>query len=130
MADLVTRVLPPEEWHRLAGSAFDDVIRLVSPDDVRIVVVEDEGRIVGHWAAWRMTHLEGAWVDPAYQKRASVARRLRAATMTEARHWGSEWAMTAACTDDVRRLITKHLKGVAVPGDLYLVRLEERTSCQ
>lgn len=122
---MTTRILPPEEWVRLAETDIPSILPYTRAEDVQIVVVEDKDRIVGAWAVLRVVHLEGVWIAPEYRKRGTVAARLLAATMKVARQWAGRWAMTAAETDDIRRLIEKHLGGVRVPGDIYVVPMEE-----
>jgi hypothetical protein len=44
---LVTRVLPPDEWRRLEGQDIASLTPYVSPEETRIIVVEEDGEIVG-----------------------------------------------------------------------------------
>jgi GNAT superfamily N-acetyltransferase len=120
---MTTRTLPRDEWPRLAGTDLAKALDFIRPEDAQILVVEDAGRIVGAWSVLRVTHLEGVWIDPAYRKRGSVAKRLLAATLTAARQWGA-WAMTGAQTPDVAQLLTKHLRAVHVPMETYVVPVE------
>lgn len=122
---MTTRILPPEEWSKVAHTDIAAFLAHAEPRDVQIVVVEDEGCIVACWSVLRVTHLEGVWIDPAFRRHFGVARRLLEATLRTAREWGG-WAFTGAQTDDVRRLITKHLHGVKVDMDTYIVPLEGR----
>jgi GNAT superfamily N-acetyltransferase len=126
---VTSRILPLAEWGRLGETELPKVLPYVKPEDAQIVVVEDDGRIVGCWAVLRIVHLEGVWIAPAYRGRGSVARRLLAKTLETARAWAGSWAMTGADTDEVRRLIEQHLHGVKVPMDTYLVPMEG-TSCR
>lgn len=126
---MTSRVLPPAEWDRLGATDIPQLLPLVHRDDVQIVVVEDEGQIVGAWAALRIVHLEGVWIAPTYRGRAAVARRLLARTLAVARAW-APWALTGAATDDVRRLIERHLRGTKVPMDLYAIHLSGEHACQ
>lgn len=121
---LETRVLPPEEWFKVSHTDMHNVLPYVEPQDLHIVVVEDGARIVGVWGVMRIVHLEGVWIDPEYRGRGSVARRLLRATLQVAKQIAPRWVMTAADNDGVRRLITKHLGGVHVPGDSYIVSME------
>lgn len=125
---MTSRVLSPAEWDRLSETDIPLVLPYVHQDDARVVVVEHEGAIVGAWAVLKVVHLEGVWIAPAYRGRGSVARRLLAATLQTAKAWAGSWAMTGAATDDVRRLIEKHLNGVKVPFDQYVIPME--TPCQ
>lgn len=68
------RFLPPAEWPRLAGTLLDPAWRTFSHSD-KVIVVEDEHRIVACTALIQVWHLEGTWVDPSYRC-VSVGRRL------------------------------------------------------
>ena len=70
-----SRVLPVAEWPRLAGTLLERAWPLLAPDATAIVVVEQDGQIIGCAAVIRCTHLEGVWVHPAYRKHAAVVRR-------------------------------------------------------
>lgn len=119
---MTTRILPPDEWSKVGHTGMAQFLSFATPRDTQIVVIEDGEQIVGCWAVVRITHLEGVWIDPAYRKRVSVVRSLLQATVAVAQQFGS-WAMTGAQTPDVRRLITKHLKGEHIDMDTYVVPL-------
>lgn len=121
---MVTRVLPPAEWGRLAGTELETVhASLPQGDDVRILVVEDEaGAIIGCWAALRVVHVEGIWIAPAYRSKTAVARALwrgMARTVATAFQAGGAW--TASLSPQLDRLLTRH--ATPVPGTHYLIRL-------
>ena len=120
---MTTRILPVKEYSKVAHTGVEAWLEHAVPADTSIVVVEDGDRVVACWAVLRVTHLEGVWIDPAYRHRVSVVSRLLAATFQVARQFGT-WAMTGAQTDDVRRLITKHLRGQRIDMDTYVVPLE------
>ena len=120
-----SRVLPPAEWSRLADTDIPSVFPYVTPETMRVIVVEDGDRIVAACALLTIVHLEGLWVHPEYRHKPGVARRLLTATLTLARSM-TRWAMTAAQDDTVRRLLTKHLGAVHVPGDMYIVPIKEK----
>ena len=123
---MTTRELPVTEWDRLCDTDLPAALVYVRPEDAKVMVVERDGRIVGAWAALRVTHLEGVWIAPEYRKRASVAGRLLRAGLEAARSFGSRWAMTGAQTEDVAALIRTHLGGVRIPMDTYVIPLEGR----
>lgn len=117
----VTRLLPADEWHRLTETDFPQILPYLGPEDISIVVVEHDGQVVGCWGVMPMIHLEGVWIHPAYRTKASVARRLVAATWAHLRTLAPRWVMTAATTDAVRTLLTRHLGAQHVPGDSYAI---------
>lgn len=113
------RVLPREEWPRLPpGDGLPELLGLMEPDQAEVVVVEAGERIVGNWGVLRLTHLEGAWIDPAYRN-AGVVRPLLRLTMARAGQWSGRWALTGARTDEVRSIIGR-LGGVKLPMDNYM----------
>lgn len=98
-----TRILPREEWHRLAGTELETVIPYL-PASASVIVVEDGDQIVGCWSVFEQTHVEGVWIAPEYRGRGSVARRLIATMVETARARGAQTVWTAAVTPDVADL--------------------------
>jgi GNAT superfamily N-acetyltransferase len=126
----VTRVLPQAEWSRVAHLDVSMWLPYVAPEDVRIVVLEDGDRIVGCWGAFRVVHLEGVWVDPAYRRQPHAVQALKDAAIEVASRW-APWAITGAATAAVRRLITRHLGGVPMPMESFAIPLTTKeTVCQ
>ena len=120
---MTTRILPVDEWPKLAGTELERVWPVLSPDDARIVVVEDaNGQIVGCWAAIRYVHAEGVWIHPTHRGKSSVARRLMRGLRAAASEFGATAVMTTACTADVADLVA-HFRGAKLPGDHYAVSL-------
>lgn len=72
---MTTRILPREDYGRLVGTLLECAISSL-PVDSQVVVVEDNGAIVGCAALYPVWHLDGVWVAPAYRKKTTVARRL------------------------------------------------------
>lgn len=58
------RFLPPEEWGKLEGP-----LTRTQPDPKHtlILVAEEEGKIVGTWAATELITMEGLWVAEKYR---------------------------------------------------------------
>jgi N-acetylglutamate synthase-like GNAT family acetyltransferase len=123
---VTTRLLPPEEWARLAGTELETVWPHLHAASAQIVVVEQDGQIVGCWALMRVVHVEGVWIAPAYRGKASVAKRLLQGMRRAAAQWGAKTVATAALTDDVRRLVA-HLGGVALPGEHFVMSVGGET---
>lgn len=120
---LTTRVLPVEEWGKLAGTELGSQLPVLEPDEnvTRIFVVEDGERIVGCWAALRFVHAEGVWIDPVCRRGVAVQRRLLQFMKAQAVAWGQPFFVTGAETPDVAQLITDHLHGVPISGSQYVV---------
>lgn len=71
------RVLPPEEWPRLAALPFAERYGIPPVGSAIIVVAEnDAGEIVGLWSALHTVHLEGLWIDPEYRRTTRTAAQL------------------------------------------------------
>lgn len=117
---LALRVLPPEEWPKLAGLEIAALLPWLVPEDTRVLVVEDNDAIVGVWAATRVVHLEGVWIDPAYRRQVPVVRRLLRGAWSVAKAWGAKACWTGAQTDEVRALIQK-LHGQELAMTAYVV---------
>lgn len=120
---MVTRLLPSDEWKRLDGSEIAKALPYHNPEDVQIVVVEDAGEIVGTWAILKVPQLEGVWIDPRYRKRGSVAKRLLDRTLAVARTHAPFFAFTGSQTEDVSRLLEKHLGAKKLEMDAYVIPL-------
>ena len=119
---MTTRILPPDEWSKLEGTELEQAYPFLDPKESFVLVVEDGDRIVGTWAALRQVHLEGVWVHPDHRGRGAVATHLlRAMGNAVAEKFGVEVAWTAAANEDVANLITKHLKGIELPGQHFVV---------
>lgn len=115
---MTSRILPPEEWPRLAGTELETSWPHLDPANAQIVVVEHEGVIVACWALMRVVHVEGVWIAPAHRGTLGVVKRLLTVMRGCARAWGASYVWTGAITDDVRGLIGR-LGGKPIPFDCY-----------
>lgn len=123
----MTRVLHPSEWPKVAHLDVAQWLPYVAPEDAQIVVVEDGERIVGVWGVFRVVHLEGVWVDPAYRRSPRVVDGLKSAALAVAARL-APWALTGSANAAVRRLITKHLGGAQIPMETFAI--PTRGPCQ
>jgi hypothetical protein len=57
--EVITRLLPREEWARLAGTELETVYPVL-PQGSHVIVIEDDGRIVGCWAVYPQWHVHGS----------------------------------------------------------------------
>jgi len=122
---MTSRILPRAEWGKLLETEIAAAVKHFS-DPVRVVVVEHDGQIVGCHALVPVLHAECLWIHPDHRKKASVARRLWSAVKDEAHtHFGAEWLMTAAASDDVRTLLAK-VGAIKDQMDHYMVPLGGR----
>lgn len=116
---LTTRVLPPAEWPRLSGTELEAVWPHLHPNTGTVLVVEDDGQIVGTWALMYVRHAEGCWVSPDHRGKTGVARRLLLGMRELA---GDGPLFTAAMSDDVREMLGR-LHAQKLPGDHYVLNL-------
>jgi|RhiMetdeSRZDD1v2_1073273.scaffolds.fasta_scaffold00788_61 hypothetical protein len=120
---MIARTLAEHEWARLEETDHPSVLSFVDPKDMRVVVVEDEGKIRGSMAILRVTHLENVWV--ARDAGAGVKRLLIESALTAAREWSRDWAMASVGDDQVADLVTR-IGGRKIPDlDTYMVSLEQ-----
>ena len=118
----VTRVLPPEEWPRLAGTEAETLWPHLVPSQSRVLVVEQGAAIVGVWVLMQLVHAECVWIAPRHRGVGSVARRLLAFMRTQARAWGARTVLAGTTDPAVGDLIAK-LHGAKLPGEAYVIPL-------
>jgi len=123
---MTSRILPPEEWPRLAGTEAETIWPLLSPETARVLVIEQDAEIVGCWLLYPLLHAECVWIAPAHRGRGAVARRLLALMRRVAQSLGWRTVITAACSDEVRRLLD-HLGAVPIPGTHHAIPIGERS---
>lgn len=119
---MTSRILPREEWAKLAGTEAEPLIAHFDPARTSILVVEHDGAIVGTWTLMEVLHAECLWIAPAHRKHSAVARRLWAFMRRTAREMGVSIVATAAVSDDVRGLLA-HVGATKVDGDHYAMRV-------
>ena len=121
---MTSRILPPAEWPKLAGTEAETVWPQCKPETTRVLVVEDGDRIVGVWLGLHVVHAECVWIAEDFRHSPRVIHRLLRGMGTIARHWGATTVWPGACSDQVRKLIEK-LKGHKIPGDSYVLPLPQ-----
>lgn len=124
---MTTRLLPPEEWGRLASTELGAVLEHLDPARAAVLVVEADGVIVGCWGFLRVVHLEGLWIAEAHRRRGRVARRLWRGMLEAVRGWGERAVMTSALSPEVEDL-ARRIGGVELPGKHFTIGVE--SSCQ
>lgn len=117
------RVLPVEEWPRLAGTDAETVWPMLDPQRTAIVVVEDQGVIVAHHILLFVLHAEALWVHPDYRGTTTAAGRLWQAVKRAVAGCGSRGFVTASMSAQVEALIA-HVGGVEVPGKQFVINVE------
>lgn len=113
-----TRVLKPEEWGKFEGDQLPPMFPYVSPENVDIVAVEDdEGSLIACMTVLRVTHFEGAWVNPAHKGAGATRAMLRLASAI-AQSRGEQWVFGGA-NEDTMRGILQRMGGRHVPMELF-----------
>jgi acetyltransferase (GNAT) family protein len=116
-----TRAIPCGEWDRLPERP--SLLDHVHPQDAQVLVVEDEGRVVGYLLAARVTHLEGLWIESEHRNKAAVGRALRNAALGLAKRWGHSWAWAAADTPLMKRVLER-MGAAKLALESYVFKLE------
>jgi Acetyltransferase (GNAT) family len=117
---MTTRILPADEWGRLAGTDLDPMWRQFNPEFYRVIVAEDEGRVVGHCVVFTWVHLDGAWSDPAYRKSGAVWRALLRTAGEVAKEAGVEALIAGSNTDEMSGYLGR-LGGTQLPASFFVV---------
>lgn len=121
------RILPREEWAKLAGTEAGAFAPLLPPDAASVLVVEDNGQIVATWALVSMLHAEGLWIAPSHRGRFGVVKRLLSGMRAMARSIGATSVQTASVSPDVTSFIER-LGGSPLPGQMFILPMEQ--ACQ
>ncbi len=117
---LTSRVLPFEEWSKLAGTELADLATHPTRFQAHVLVVEAGDAIIGTWMVLPVWHVEGLWVHPDYRGKASVGRRLWTGMRRLVTALGGQAAMTAAIDPTVEAMLqTAHAQ--PLPGRAYLL---------
>lgn len=120
---MTSRILPPEEWPRLAGTEAETLWPRLLRSDAQIMVVEDGHTIIATWIAIRVVHAECLWIAPSHRGRFGVAMRLLRGMARAAGEWGATSVWTGSLTEQVTQLIHR-LGGSEVPGKAFLLPLK------
>lgn len=118
------RVLPPDEWPKLAGTLLETAWPTLNPRETRIVAVEDAGQIVGCVALFPVWHLEGVWIAPERRGTVSVARRIVTAVRSLAKALGASEVLMMATTDAAARMCRRFGRATPLTCEHFAVQME------
>lgn len=121
----MTRILPREEWHRLDQTARD-LGESLNPEDVKVVVVERDGKILARVSVMRIPQLECLWVSPEAYGNAGVSRALIRAALAEAGEWAKSWVVVNADNDAMCQTIER-IGGHYLKVHKYMLALPRET---
>ncbi len=104
---MTIRLLPRDEWPRLAGTLLEAVWPTL-PEGAVVLVQEEGAAIIGCVALFPEWHLEGAWVAPGYRHRVGLARRFLGAVQGLLRGRGIREVWVMSTSGDAGRF-ARHL---------------------
>ncbi len=121
---MTTRILPVEEWPRLVGTEVECVWPLLNPAQTQILVIEDEGEIVGTLAMVSIWHAECVWIHPDYRKGYGVMRRLINGMWDTARRVGARRLWSGSLSDTTSQILNR-LGATEIPGKSFTFPVKE-----
>lgn len=116
---MTTRLLPPDEWHRLEHAGMGSLWAEL-PETTRVIVLEDNGVMVGTVIGMLVLHAESLWIAPRHRKSVGVWRRLMRAFWTVAAEFGTKGAWASEVSDEMRDILTR-LHATPVPGGHFIL---------
>lgn len=124
---MIARLLPPDEWPKLAGTELETVWPHLDKAKAKIVVVEHEdGTILACWSLFPIWHVEGVFVHPGHRGRGRVAKRLVDYMGAVCQHEGITHVVTGCISDQVRELL-EHFNAVEIPGQQFTIPVSALT---
>ena len=117
---LTTRVLPPQEWHKIVDAGIEPFATHGLPDPAhwRFVVAEDEGQLVGLDGLYETIHNDPWWVHPAYRGHPTMLRKLWTETR-EVLHQFGVGVVHVTIGDPQVQEIAERFGFQPTPGKLY-----------
>lgn len=112
-----SRVLLKSEYYKLAGTELEQVYPHL-PSGSRVLVVEEEEKIVGTWALIPYYHAECVWIHPDYEANPNIARKLLIGMYDLMKSVGVNAVVTASTSPRVSKILEK-LGAIKLPGEHY-----------
>jgi len=119
-----TRILPIEEWPRLKGTEAEALWPHLDPSKSAVVVVEDDGIVVGCHVLMYVLHAECLWVHPDYRSK-GVMRELWSTVKRMVRAAGGRTRVTACTSDRVKKLL-EYAGAERLPGQHFVIAMEDK----
>jgi hypothetical protein len=119
---IVARLLTAEDdWGViLQGTELAD--SGLTPENARVIIVEQGSQIMGCWAAITQAHVEGLWVAP--DAGAGVSRALLSKMVETLQGLGVSEVLTQSLTPAVDQLITS-AGGRKLPGSTWVIPVKD-----
>jgi N-acetylglutamate synthase-like GNAT family acetyltransferase len=126
---MTSRILPPSEWPKLDEAGAETVWPMLDPDRAQILVIEDQGQIVGTLTLMSVLHAECLWIKPSHRGQYGVGKRLLDAMWTAARGQGVKALWSGSISDTMTNIL--HRIGASeVPGRSFVFPVREGESCR
>ena len=119
---LSTRILKRKEYNLLGEEK--EKLFLSFPKDSKIIVTEQDGQIVGHWALIPYWHVECFEVYESHHKKAGVARGLLRTMFGILRSMGIKTVWTASISSEVDSYLSR-MKAIELPGKHFVLPVGE-----
>jgi hypothetical protein len=116
------KILPPDEWHRIKAELPDSPLAALEHFDQMegvVIVVEQDGKLVGHWPLILTWHAEPLYLDPAYRKSGPALKHLLEGLFTTMRQTDIASALVII-EDPELQAAGARLGFQPVPGALYI----------
>ena len=120
------RLLPPDEWHRLAEFEPFKTHGLPTVEHWRVIVGEVDGEIVGFCCLFNAVHWEPWWIAPAYRKHPGLLRQMIDRTGDELR--AAKVQNVFVCVGDEipdQQALVQRFGFEEAPGKLYILALPD-----
>ena len=120
------RFLDPDEWGRAHAPGLDDLLLIAEPQNIAIVVVEDDAKeIIASVAVLKVTHFEGLWIKPSERGNAGVFRALIRQAYALPKLQNESFVLATPDVDDVRMAsICARLGGKRLPQRMYALPVQ------
>lgn len=122
---MTSRVLPYDEWAKLDEVGADTVWKMLDPARAQILVIEDQGQIVGTLTLMSVLHAECLWIKPSHRRGYGVMKRLLDGMWAGARAQGAK-ALWSGSVSDTMTNILHRIGGVEVPGKSFALLVKEK----
>jgi N-acetylglutamate synthase-like GNAT family acetyltransferase len=121
---MTSRILPHDEWAKLDEVGAETVWKLLDPSRAQIVVIEDQGQIVGTLTLMSVLHAECLWIKPSHRRGYGVMKRLLDGMWLTAREAGVK-ALWAGSVSDTMTNILHRIGASEVPGTSFVFPVKE-----
>jgi N-acetylglutamate synthase-like GNAT family acetyltransferase len=121
---MTTRILPPDEWHRLANTEVEHVWPLLNPEQSQILAIEQDGEIVGTLVMVTFVHAECLWIHPDHRKGFGVMRRLLDGMWDTAKVLGARRLWSGSLSETTTHILHR-LGGQEIPGRSFVFPVRE-----